>query len=279
MKTSLIVLTTDFGTQDPFVGIMKGVIAGLAPNASFVDVTHAIPPGDIQRGAIVLWQAVPYFPPGTVFLSVVDPGVGTERKGIILNVQGKIFIGPDNGLFSYIVAGEKEIKAWELAKLAESAASSTFHGRDVFAPAAAQAALGVEGAEFGPKCAQLTCLPHPTLDVVSKEELHGEIISTDQFGNLLTSLGRFLPADAGQFTLSPWLNQPLPVVKFSPDEARVLLPSGDALSFVNTFGQVPPAKCAALIGSTGLIELVANRQSAAKLLNLKRGEKITLTFD
>ena len=280
----LIALTTDFGYTDPFVGIMKGVIAGLAPGVPMVDLTHAIPPGDIQRGAIVLWQSAPYFPAGTVFLAVVDPSVGTERKGIILYAQGRIFVGPDNGLFSYVLAGEEKPPAWELANWLPANStpedlppSATFHGRDVFAPSAARAALGVEGPEFGPACPHLTRLPSPTLEVVSAHELRGEVISVDRFGNLLTSLGRFLLTEDGQLELSPWLGQALPVVKFPPEKARVLLPSGQSLPFVDTFARIPSGECAALVGSAGLIEIAANRQSAADILNLKRGENLVVS--
>ncbi|OQY30690.1 MAG: hypothetical protein B6I38_07000, partial [Anaerolineaceae bacterium 4572_5.1] len=200
MKSPLITLTTDFGESDPFVGIMKGVIAGIAPGVPLVDITHAIPPGDIQRGAIVLWQSVPYFPQGTVFLAVVDPGVGTERKGIILHVRGQIFVGPNNGLFSYLLAEGESVRAWELVNTS----------------------LG-------------DLPPSPSLEITSPQELRGEILTTDQFGNLLTSLGRFIPTKDGQLQLSPWLEQRLPMVKFSPDKARVLLPNGQSLPFVNTF--------------------------------------------
>ncbi|RLD06100.1 MAG: hypothetical protein DRI56_08540 [Chloroflexota bacterium] len=279
MKSPLITLTTDFGESDPFVGIMKGVIAGIAPGVPLVDITHAIPPGDIQRGAIVLWQSVPYFPPGTVFLAVVDPGVGTERKGIILHVRGQIFVGPNNGLFSYLLAEGESVRAWELVNtsLGDLPPSATFHGRDVFAPSAAYAALGVKSTEFGPEHPHLVRLPLPSLEITSPQELRGEILTTDQFGNLLTSLGRFIPTKDGQLQLSPWLEQRLPMVKFSPDKARVLLPNGQSLPFVNTFAHILPGECAALVGSTGLIEIVANRQSAAKILGLERGMAVSVT--
>jgi len=280
MKSPLIALTTDFGEQDPFVGIMKGVIASIAPGIPLVDITHAIPPGDVQRGAIVLWQSAPYFPPGTVFLSVVDPGVGTARKPIILYAHQQIFVGPDNGLFSYLLLEKEPSQAWELLNfsLANSSLSATFHGRDVFAPSAARAALGVYRSEFGPECPNLAQLPFPTLEFTSSGELRGEIISTDRFGNLLTSLGRFLPTEDEQLHLFPWLKQALPVVKFTPEKARVLLPAGQSLPLVETFAQVPSGQCAALVGSSGLLEIVANRQSAADILNLKLGERILLKF-
>lgn len=271
----LIALTTDFGTTDPFVGIMKGVMAGIAPGVPTVDITHAIPPGDVQRGAIVLWQAAPYFPAGTVFLAVVDPGVGTSRRGIILHAQGQVFVGPDNGLFSYILAGEGDTRAWEIANPRH--ASSTFHGRDVFAPAAARAALGV-GDATGAECPNLVRLPSPKLELVSPGELRGEIVTVDQFGNTLTSLGRFIPTANGKIKLSPWLGQSLPVVKFSPGQARVTLPSGQTIPLADTFAHIPPGKCAALIGSTGLLEIAANRQSAAEILGLKRGMAVSIQY-
>lgn len=289
--TKHIALTTDFGYSDPFVGIMKGVMAGIAPDVPQVDITHAIPPGDIQRGAIVLWQSAPYFPPGTVFLSVVDPGVGTARKAIVLQAQNHIFVGPDNGLFSYLLAEEEGgtgVQAWELTNLppadmplANSFPSSTFHGRDVFAPAAAHVARGGAPSALGARCQELVRLPSPTLEVTRDGVVRGEILTRDQFGNLLTSLGRFRPTEDGDLRLVPWIGRSKAgnlsaVVKCSPTENSLHLPNGKTLPLVDTFAHIPPGECAALVGSTGLLEIAANGQSAAALLGLKRGAVVEL---
>ena len=124
----LIALLTDFGDDDPFVGIMKGVIANIVPQAKMVDITHNIPPGDVRRGAVMLWQAIPYFPSGSIFLIVVDPGVGTTRRGIIAESGDHIFVGPDNGMFSFI--GIENLPAWELTshQFQLPGKGNTFHG-------------------------------------------------------------------------------------------------------------------------------------------------------
>ena len=144
-----IVILTDFGTSDPFTGIMKGVIAGIAPDRPIIDLTNEIPPGDIRRAAVMLWQASPYFPAGSVFLTVVDPGVGTSRRPIFLKTRDHVFIGPDNGVFTFILG--ESFQAWELQnpRLTLQNPGMTFHGRDIFAPAAGYAALGTPGPEFG----------------------------------------------------------------------------------------------------------------------------------
>jgi len=162
MKKRIIALLTDFGNEDPYVGIMKVIISQIYEDCALIDLTHLIPPGDIQRGAFVLWQAARDLPPGTVFLSVVDPGVGTDRKAIFLECGGQIFIGPDNGLFSYLTY-KKDYAAWELSNpnFQQKNTAYTFHGRDIFAPAAAHTALGRQGAEFGDKLSEILLLPQP----------------------------------------------------------------------------------------------------------------------
>lgn len=271
-----IALLTDFGLEDPFVGIMKGVIQRLAPECPLIDITHQVPAGDIQRGAITLWQAYPHFPQHTIFLTVIDPGVGTKRKAIYLKANQRIFIGPDNGVFS-LVSSDKS-PAWELSnpELQYAGTSTTFHGRDIFAPAAAHAALGKDGPSFGPPLDERVQLPEPTL----REEdgtVRGEVLTRDQFGNVLTSLGRFSPQSSDTFRFDPWIGSISPrVIPTTP--LRVNLPSGKALPLVQTFAAVDPGQCAALVGSTGLIELVANQASAADLLGLQRGDPVTLAY-
>ena len=207
MKPPLITLLTDFGTSDPYVGIMKGILGGISPESRLVDLTHHIPPGDIQRGAFALWQSSLDLPLGTIFLAVVDPGVGTERKAICLDCGGQRFIGPDNGLFSYLLHG-KEYHAWELSNPAYqlSTPGTTFHGRDIFAPAAAYAANGISGDKFGNAVKSIQRLPEPRLELKGTS-LSGEILSTDRFGNLFTSLGRFQSNDSWDLILGSWIDQ------------------------------------------------------------------------
>lgn len=273
-STPPIAILTDFGSIDPFVGILKGVVTRLSPSSKLIDLSHNVPPGDILRGAMALWQARPFFPAPTVFLCVIDPGVGTARHGLYLQSQGSIYIGPDNGLFTFIL--DEEAQAWELTNqdLALSNASSTFHGRDIFAPAAAYAALGNPGKSFGPAVPDLVQLPQPRLEILENGAIQGEVLYPDHFGNLLTSLGRFLPTREG-YTLHPWLPG-LPSLNITSRVLHVLLPSGEQLSIATTFAEIEPNTCAGVIGSTGLLEIAANRSSAAEKLDLHGGEGISL---
>ncbi len=276
----LIALLSDFGEDDPFVGIMKGVIAGIAPQAQVVDLTHKIPPGDTLRAAVMIWQSAPYFPSGTVFLSVVDPGVGTLRRGVIVQTDDHVFVGPDNGLFTFILKDEGN--AWELAdpKYQLPQPGATFHGRDIFAPAAAHAAIGIQGSQFGHRIPNPVQLGMPRLQL-SAGQIQGEVLYSDRFGNLLTSLGKLVTADRITYHLDPWLDLgashygELPI---ESNQAYLSLPDGSRLSWVDTFADIPRGNCAMLVGSSGLIEIAANRMRAADLLKLDRGDHITLFY-
>jgi S-adenosylmethionine hydrolase len=273
---SPIVILTDFGTVDPFVGIMKGVITQIAPSANIIDLTHEIPPGNIRHAAITLWQSLDYFPPGSIFLVVVDPGVGTARRAVILNNGQHTFIAPDNGVLSFIIGDES--KAWEISNplLALPNPGMTFHGRDIFAPAAAHASLGVDITKFGESISDLALLPLPKLESGSTESLTGQILHSDHFGNLLTSLGKFT-RKADQIYFSPWIGDEVNF-SFNPQDTYLKLANGKTLSWANTFAEIPQGKCAIILGSSGLLEIVANRQSAANLLNLQPDEPVTLWF-
>jgi len=275
MKTATIALLTDFGIYDPYVGIMKGVISSIAPDAPLIDLTHQVSPGDIQQAAYYLWQASRDLPGNTVFLAVVDPGVGTDRKGIYLQRGKQIFIGPDNGLFSYL-GFKSQFSAWELTnpKYQLETSSTTFHGRDIFAPAAAYAAKGAAGPDFGESVEGMETLPKPHLEVFPLT-IEGEIVSTDRFGNLITSLGTFR-RETGGLILDSWV-----------DSQSASLPGGAVLQVkvdegtfpvVSTFAEIPVGQCAGLIGSTGLLEIVSNLKSAADLLGLGRGARVSLSW-
>lgn len=270
-----IAILTDFGSRDPFVGIMKGVIAGINPQVQLIDLNNHIPAGDIQRAAITLWQARKYFPSGTIFLTVVDPGVGTERRPIIMQAGDYTFVGPDNGVFSFVYG--ENAQAWELANpdLMLPDPGNTFHGRDIFAAAAAHASRGIPGPEFGASRANLELIPAPQLDAPSPDILRGEVLHADHFGNLLTSLGEFHFLENASWRFDPWIGESA-TRTIDADQSHVELPDGDQIAWVKTFGQIPPGQCAALVGSSGLIEIVANRQSAAEMLELSGGESIKL---
>ncbi len=270
-----IFLLTDFGTKDPFVGIMKAVISDINPNIQLIDLTHEVPPGDIRSGAITLWQSLPYLPDGSVILTVIDPGVGTRRRSILLQSQGFTFIGPDNGTFSYIL--REGYQAWELGNpdLALPQTGTTFHGRDIFAPAAAHAASGVPASNFGPLLKELIRIPQPALSWSGTGRLEGEVIHIDRFGNALTSLGQFFPQDQDTYAFHPWIGECLQA-EINLHKSQVHLPGKVKLSWVANFTEIPDGRCGFIVGSSGLIEIAANRQSAVNLLNLAINNKIIL---
>ena len=194
--TALVALTTDFGLVDPWVGIMKGVIATRAPEARVVDVTHGIPPQNVLAGALVLRHAVPYFPPGTIHLAVVDPGVGSERRPICVETPREVLVGPDNGLLSLATAAAAHARVYHLkeGRFFPSPRSATFHGRDVFAPVAAALATGTRPSELGPEITDAHRLevPEPRREAGT---ICGQVIYVDHFGNLITNIPRTLLAN------------------------------------------------------------------------------------
>jgi hypothetical protein len=189
METKLITLTTDFGHKDPFVGIMKGVIFAINPNARVIDLSHAVPPQDIMAGALVLKHSAPFFPRGTIHVAVVDPGVGSERKPLLVEAEGLFFIGPDNGVLSLALEGKKVKRVIELSNEAYhlKPKSATFHGRDLFAPVAAHLSLGIPPADFGVPAKDYARFSWPRV-LLRGRSVEGEIIYVDSFGNLVTNI-------------------------------------------------------------------------------------------
>jgi hypothetical protein len=277
---TMIAIITDFGLHDPFVGIMKGVIANISPHTQIIDINHSIPQGDIQRAAIQLWMAKSYFPPGTIFLVVVDPGVGTERKAVIIEDGQYAYIGPNNGVFTFAV--QESSAAWELSnpEYQLDTSSATFHGRDIFAPAAAHAANGVHGNDFGNQIKDLLQIPKSKL-AVDKARMSGEIIYSDQFGNLLTSLGKFTRSGEKRYRFEPWLPCEQTFVQdleIQSDKTVLELPNGQKFTWVETFASIAPGECGIMVGSTGLIEIAAFNNSAQALTRLTLGDPVTLKF-
>jgi S-adenosyl-L-methionine hydrolase (adenosine-forming) len=189
MEKRLITLTTDFGYEDPFVGIMKGVILSVDAGARIVDLTHGVDPQDIRGAALGLNYAAPFFPAGTIHVAVVDPGVGSARRPILIECEEAFFIGPDNGVLSLAAERKKVKRVVELANARYylQPVSSTFHGRDIFAPAAAHLAAGVSVDDFGPAVESWTRLEWPKV-AKNGDEIRGEVIYIDHFGNLITNV-------------------------------------------------------------------------------------------
>jgi S-adenosyl-L-methionine hydrolase (adenosine-forming) len=256
---SVITLTTDFGLDDWFVGAMKGVILGLAPRVTIVDITHAIPPGDIRAGAFTLLQAARCQPPGAIHVAVVDPGVGSERRAIGIQTRNAVFLGPDNGLLSLAVRGESIRSVRQLAqpRLFRQSVSRTFHGRDVFAPVAAHLARGVPFSRVGPPVPDYVRLrwPEPELD---GSILHGQVVHIDRFGNAITNL------DAARVTIFDKENR----------GSAIWIRPRRAVPLVECYAAVQPGEPLAVAGSCGWIEIAINGGSAARELGLKVGDPV-----
>jgi S-adenosylmethionine hydrolase len=259
MPNGLITLTTDFGQSDHFVGTMKGVILGIAPRARIVDITHEIAPYELNEAAFVIAQAWRYFPKGTIHVVVIDPGVGSARRPILAEAGGQFFIAPDNGVLSMIYdAAPHKVRVISNPKLASKNISRTFHGRDIFAPAAAHLASGTPPATFGKKIDDYvrSFLLKPTQ--LSRREWSGVVLKVDRFGNLITNF------HIEQF----------PEVKTRPIEMRIGLQAIRRLAL--TYAETEIGELCAIVGSSGYIEVAANQASASKTLGCTAGSPVEL---
>lgn len=185
MKT--ITLLTDFGLKDPYVGIMKGVILSINPDVRIVDITHDVEPQDIREGAFLLKEYYQYFPRDSVHVAIVDPTVGSNRRAIIHNKDGHVFVGPDNGIFSLLIDSDTESYSITNRNFMLKQISSSFHGRDVFAPIAARIAYGLHPSALGEKIIDLVCLTNIYPDIIN-DVLTGEVVRFDRFGNAITNI-------------------------------------------------------------------------------------------
>jgi len=272
--TKHIAIITDFGMEDTYLGMMKAAIAGISPDARIIDLTHAIPSGDVQRAAFEAWRVRSYLPPETILLAVVDPGVGTRRRAIALKLPGLVCVGPDNGLFSFLLYSRDMYSAVELVNphYQLQTISPTFHGRDIFAPAAAYLAQDLPLKDFGPITQELVRLPDPLLKDLGAGSIQGEIMHNDRFGNLITSIGRFDNRD-DDLSFKPWIPS-APARTLIAQDYDVLLPQGNVVPLGRTFGDAPKGEALAYIGSSSLLEIAINGGNAAKTLNLAPGDEI-----
>lgn len=259
--SQIITLTSDFGLQDHYVSAMKAAILGIAPEVRLVDVSHEIPAQDIMAGAWVIRNAAFMFPPGTVHLVVVDPGVGTDRKPIVLKVEDQYFVGPDNGIFS-LLYDEFKYKAIKLTnqKYWRKERSRTFHGRDIFAPVAAHLSNGVSLKELGDPVKDLVTY-HWAVPIGDKDGLQGWVIHIDRFGNLITNISEELLEET-----------------IGRRKVRIYVGNTMVDHLVNTFGDVLPGEPAAFIGSSGMLEIGINKGNAAKMLSVDKGAQISLVL-
>jgi hypothetical protein len=258
LQPPFIVLMTDFGLEDAFVGVMKGVIASIRRDARVIDLTHAISAQSVRQAAFHLERSIGYFPEETIFVCVVDPGVGTARRAIGVEAGPYRFIAPDNGLLTPIFERYPDARCHELTNVAYQLPnkSATFHGRDLFSPAAAHLAAEVPLDDFGPaidvaKCQRIELFRNRPLD--DGNGWQGEVITTDHFGNLITTLEASMIADGGGWTVTVGSTPPLPIVR--------------------TYGEVQPGQPLAYIGSSGMIEIAIRNGNASKELGVGDGDK------
>lgn len=277
-----IALLTDFGTSDAYVGTMKGVMLGIAPDAQFVDLTHAIAPQQVKQAAYVLLTAYRHFPKDTVFLVVVDPGVGTPRAPIAVQTEHGIFVAPDNGVLSYVLARLRVIHAVGIDRrdIWHAGMSSTFHGRDIFGPAAAHLAAGAALSDIGSPITTWITLPDPVLQITPDAAI-GEVLHIDHFGNAITSIGQLTWIDQDTLLLTPEFGQSRPTdsVRFRAAGCQIIA-GRQALSGIRrAYGMVPPGQLTALVGSSGQLEVTQNHGSAAHALRLSSGDPVTMRTD
>ena len=264
--SAIITLTTDFGTRDAYVAEMKGVMLGIAATSgqpiNLVDLTHEIAAHDVTEGALALDAAVPFFPAGSIHLAVVDPGVGTERRGLVVRTERALFVGPDNGLFTPFLDAAGRWEAWNLRaeEYRLAVVSRTFHGRDIFAPAAAHLAAGVPPEGFGPPVQDPVRLAWTTVRAVTGA-VAGAVLHVDRFGNLTTNMSE------------RELEAVLAEVDGDPTQIVVIV-EGQVLPFVRSYFDLPEGEGCALLGSIGRLEVAVNRGNAARVFGVTRGAPV-----
>jgi len=257
----IITLTTDYGTSDHLVAAMKGVILGINPEVNLVDVTHHVLAHDVLDGALTIGQAYKLFPPKTIHVVIVDPGVGTARRPILVAADQHYLVAPDNGVLSAVYDQTEALYVWNIISehYFRHPVSNTFHGRDIFAPVAAWLSKSWQTSSFGEPITDFVrfALPKPK---ANGNLIKGVVLKTDHFGNLITNL---TAADSPVFTAAEG--------KFV-----IKLGNGAITKFVPTFAQGAAGEAVAVIGSSGFIEIVVNKGSAARTLGATRGMEVTV---
>jgi len=258
----IVTLTTDFGTNDHFVGAVKGVILDIVPEAAIVDISHAVQAFDVLDGALAISQAYSYFPIGTVHMVVVDPGVGTARRPILASSDGYHFVAPDNGVLSMVYAREERIHVRHVTSdhYFRQPVSNTFHARDVFAPVAGYLAKMVDSHKFGDEIEDYVRFAAPKPKPAGENKLRAVVLKVDRFGNLITNV---TPEDA------PAL--------FAPNAAFKIVVGSKEISEIRTaYAEGAPGEVFAVLGSMGYLEIVANRAAAAQLTGAGKGSEVSI---
>jgi S-adenosyl-L-methionine hydrolase (adenosine-forming) len=255
----IIALLTDFGTQDYFVGAMKGVILSVNRHAAIVDITHEIAPQDINSASFILRNCYAEFPAKTIFIAVVDPDVGSSRRAILVETEKYFFIAPDNGLLSFVFEKAENYKVFEISReiFFRQPVSQTFHGRDIFAPCAAHLSRGVKPYEFGNEINDFVVLAKRNPKRVSKSITEAEIVFVDRFGNLISSLK----------------------AEDLPDKFYLEINDQKIEKLRDFFAEAEPGELFMIMGSAGFLEIAAFKNSAKDLLNVEIGQKIFVNLN
>jgi len=262
---SVITLITDFGLQDGYVGVMKGVITKINPSVKIIDISNNIESQDIFQAAYVLYSSYAYFPKRTIHVVVVDPGVGSKRRVLCLKTKDYLFIAPDNGVLSFIAAREESPSIREITnkKLFLSEISDTFHGRDIFAPTAAHLSKGFSYKDLGKRVSKINEIDLPKPIRSPGGVLKGEIIYVDGFGNLITNINRDM----------------VDRLREKSEDLAIVVGRRKLNKISNSYADVGVGDVVAIFGSSGYLEISVNHGSARDVLNLKKGDKLGLGYE
>jgi S-adenosyl-L-methionine hydrolase (adenosine-forming) len=260
----LITLTTDFGLTEHYVGVMKGVIYGINPVATIVDISNAVHSFDILDGALAITQAYTFFPKDTIHLVVVDPGVGGTRRPIVVSAGQYQFVAPDNGVLSFIYEREERVSVRHITSehYFRSPVSNTFHGRDVFAPVAAYLSKGVEAAKFGDTVSDYVRFLVPKPKATAANSWKAVVLKTDKFGNLITNI---TPAELPQ------------IFDGSSQSFKLIVGKAEITKLCSSYSQGGAGELFAILGSSGLLEISTNKGAASRLAGADKGSEVTVT--
>jgi S-adenosyl-L-methionine hydrolase (adenosine-forming) len=267
-RRTIVTLTTDFGLRDPFVGVMKGVILGLNPEVELVDLSHQVNSHDIFDGALALLESYPFFPPDTIHLAVVDPGVGSARRPILARTLKHLFVAPDNGVLSLVVEREEAVEVRHVTadQYFLKPVSNTFHGRDVFAPVAGWLSRGIEPDKFGEVITDyVRTAPGkpPRPQRINDNQVRGAVLKIDKFGNVITNLT---------------LGDVPELFRESPPPFRIVVNRHEITRLTSAFAGGGPAETVAILGSAGFLEFAVNLGSAAEDLGAGPGTEVVVVF-
>jgi hypothetical protein len=265
-ESRIVTFTTDFGLNDPFVGIMHGVVLSIHPETTIVDLCHAVASYDVFDGAWTIAQSYRFFPPRTVHVVVVDPGVGSDRRPIIAETDDCILVAPDNGVLSLVLDREPRFTVRHITRERYflQPVSQTFHGRDIFAPVAGWLSTGIAPAEFGPEISDYVRLSLPPVERIGENNLRGEVMKVDKFGNLITNIGELAAPELFAGATPP---------------VKILLAGETILHLRHSYAEGDKDEIFAIVGSSGYLEIAAKQASAAEKLSAGVGTPIGVVIN